>query len=79
MRSRRQSKFWRECQKRTCARVLAAARQAFRPTDDYDLQLAALLPNVKTDETARAKYLEILDSMGFGSAILRIKKFRPNF
>ncbi len=44
--------------------VLTAARLAFNPTDDYDSQLAALLPNVKTDETARAKYLEILDSMG---------------
>lgn len=44
--------------------VLAEARLAFVPTDDYDSQLAALLPNVKTDELARAKYLEILDLMG---------------
>lgn len=45
-------------------KVLAAARLAFRPTDDYDSQLAALLPNIKTDESARAKYLEILELMG---------------
>lgn len=44
--------------------VLADARLAFRPTDDYDSQLAALLPSVKTDESTRAKYLEILDLMG---------------
>lgn len=44
--------------------VLAAARLAFRPTDDYDSQLAALLPKVKADESARTKYLEILDLMG---------------
>jgi len=44
--------------------VLAAARLAFRPTDDFDLQLAALLPQVKTDESARKKYLEILELMG---------------
>lgn len=46
------------------ANVLADARLAFRPTDDYDSQLAALLPNVKTDDSARTKYLEILDLMG---------------
>jgi putative thioredoxin len=46
------------------ANVLADARLAFQPTDDYDSQLAALLPNVKTDESARTKYLEILDLMG---------------
>lgn len=44
--------------------VLAAARLAYRPTDDYDSQLAALLPHVKTDETKRLKYLEILELMG---------------
>lgn len=46
------------------ANVLAEARLAFRPTDDYDSQLAGLLPIVKTDESARTKYLEILDLMG---------------
>ena len=46
------------------AGVLAEARLAFRPSDDFDSQLAELLPTVKTDELARAKYLEILDQMG---------------
>lgn len=45
-------------------KVLATARLAFRPTDDYDSQLAGLLPTVKADESARKKYLEILDQMG---------------
>lgn len=44
--------------------VVAEARLAFRPSDDFDSQLAELLPTVKTDELARAKYLEILDQMG---------------
>ncbi len=44
--------------------VLAEARLAFQPSDDFDSQLAELLPTVKTDELARAKYLEILDQMG---------------
>lgn len=54
----------RVAQTERIANVLAAARLAFVPTDDYDSQLSALLPNVKTDELARAKYLEILDLMG---------------
>ena len=33
--------------------VIAAARAAFAPTDDYDAQLTALLPRVKADEDAR--------------------------
>lgn len=45
-------------------KVLGAARLAFRPTDDYDSQLAALLPVAKTDESARKKYLDILELMG---------------
>jgi putative thioredoxin len=44
--------------------VIAAARAAFAPTDDYDAQLAVLLPQVKADEDARKKYLEIMDTMG---------------
>ncbi len=44
--------------------VLSVARLAFRPTDDYDSQLATLLPKVKADESARMKYLEILNLMG---------------
>lgn len=44
--------------------VIAAARAAFAPTDDYDAQLTALLPQVKTDEDARKKYVEILETMG---------------
>jgi putative thioredoxin len=34
------------------------------PDDDFDNELAALLPLVKTDEQARARYLEILEAMG---------------
>jgi putative thioredoxin len=44
--------------------VLAAARAAFAPTDDYDAQLTALLPQVKADENARKKYLDIMEVMG---------------
>lgn len=44
--------------------VIAAARAAFAPTDDYDAQLTALLPQVKADEDARKKYVEILETMG---------------
>ncbi len=44
--------------------VIAAAREAFAPTDDYDAQLAALLPQVKADEEARKKYLDIMEAMG---------------
>lgn len=34
------------------------------PDDAYDDELAALLPRVKTDDEARARYLEILEAMG---------------
>jgi putative thioredoxin len=44
--------------------VMAAARAAFRPNDDYDTQLAVLLPLVKADEVARKQYLEIMEKMG---------------
>ena len=44
--------------------VIAAAGAAFVPTDDYDAQLAALLPQVKADEDARKKYLDIMEAMG---------------
>jgi putative thioredoxin len=44
--------------------VAAQARLAFTPDDDYDRQLAALLPRVKADETARQQYLDILQTMG---------------
>ena len=44
--------------------VIATARAAFAPTDDYDAQLTALLPQVKADEDARKKYVEILETMG---------------
>ncbi len=44
--------------------VIAAARAAFAPTDDYDAQLTALLPQVKADEDARKKYLDIMEAMG---------------
>ena len=32
--------------------------------DEYDTELAGLLPQVKTDEAAKSRYLEILDIMG---------------
>ena len=32
--------------------------------DDFDNELAGLLPQVKTDEVAKSRYLEILDIMG---------------
>lgn len=44
--------------------LLAEARQAFRPNDDYDVTLAGLLPKVKDDENARQKYIDILEIMG---------------
>ena len=44
--------------------VIAAARAAFAPTDDYDVQLTALLPQVKVDDDARKKYLDIMEAMG---------------
>jgi len=34
------------------------------PDDDFDNELAGLLPRVKADEEARARYLEILETMG---------------
>lgn len=42
----------------------ARARVAFQPTDDYDAQLAELLPKVKADEDARQRYVDILELMG---------------
>lgn len=44
--------------------LLAQARQAFKPSDDYDATLASLLPLVKADENARQKYIDILEIMG---------------
>ena len=46
--------------------VAAAARLSLESTvdDDYDEQLTALLPNVKLDEEARQKYLDLLELMG---------------
>lgn len=44
--------------------LLAEARQAFKPSDDYDATLAALLETVKADESARQKYIDILEIMG---------------
>jgi putative thioredoxin len=42
----------------------ARARLAMNPVDDFDAQLQALLERVKSDETARQEYLDILESMG---------------
>lgn len=44
--------------------LLAEARQAFKPSDDYDSTLAVLLEKVKADENARQKYIDILKIMG---------------
>jgi len=44
--------------------VAAAARLAADPVDDFDAQLVQLLDVVKTDEVARQKYLDILETMG---------------
>jgi putative thioredoxin len=35
-----------------------------RPSDDYDQQLASLLPLVKTDDEARQKFIDLLEVMG---------------
>ena len=45
-------------------RVAAAARLASDPVDDFDAQLTALLDSVKSDEAARQKFLDILETMG---------------
>jgi putative thioredoxin len=45
-------------------RVAAAARLAQDPVDDFDAQLTALLDLVKADESARQKFLDILETMG---------------
>ena len=44
--------------------VVAAARLAFVPVDDYDKQLTELLTRVKTDDEAKQQYLETLQKMG---------------
>ena len=45
-------------------KAAAAARLSLRPPDDYDLQLAALLDIVKTDDEARQQFVDILEVMG---------------
>lgn len=44
--------------------VAALARVGEAPLDDYDDQLAALLDQVKTDDEARQKYVDLLELMG---------------
>jgi len=44
--------------------VAALARVGTAPQDDYDDQLAALLDQVKTDDDARQKYVDLLELMG---------------
>lgn len=58
-------------------KVIDVARLAFRPTDDYDSQLAILLPLVKTDESARKNYLDILALMSTSDP--RIAQHRKKF
>jgi putative thioredoxin len=56
--------------------LVERAKAMFVPDDNYATQLDALLPLVKTDEDARKRYLEILDTMGSGdprTAIYRRK------
>ena len=45
-------------------KVAAAARLGERPSDDYDSQLDALLPQVKADDDARQQFVDILEIMG---------------
>ena len=44
--------------------VAALARVGEAPRDDYDMQLSALLDQVKTDDEARQKYVDLLELMG---------------
>ncbi len=44
--------------------VAALARVGVAPDDDYDEQLTALLDQVKTDDDARQKFVDILELMG---------------
>jgi len=42
----------------------AGEPEPFVVNDDFDAELASLLPQVKTDEQAKSRFLEILDIMG---------------
>ena len=55
-------------------RVAALARVGQAPQDDYDEQLTALLDQVKTDDDARQKYVDLLELMG--SADSRTAEYR---
>lgn len=44
--------------------VAAAARLSQRPADDYDEQLVTLLDQVKADDEARQRFVDILELMG---------------
>ena len=44
--------------------AVAAARAAFVPVDDYDSVLTQLLEQVKSDEEAKKRYLDLLEKMG---------------
>lgn len=44
--------------------AVAAARAAFVPVDDYDRVLTQLLEQVKSDEEAKKRYLDLLEKMG---------------
>lgn len=48
------------------AALVEVAKARFTPSDNYSVQLDALLPLVKNDEEARKRFLEILDAMGAG-------------
>lgn len=44
--------------------IAAAARLGNAPPDDYDQQLTDLLPQVKADDAARQKFVDLLELMG---------------
>jgi putative thioredoxin len=44
--------------------IAAAARVGFQPDDDFSAQLDALLDEVKADDDARQKYVDLLELMG---------------
>ena len=45
-------------------KIAATARIGEAPTDDYDVELTALLDSVKADDDARQKFVDILELMG---------------
>lgn len=44
--------------------IAATARLSLNPVDNYDAELESLLVRVKTDESARQEFVDILEAMG---------------